>query len=108
MLIASFHDTDLSDAWLEGDATARLRSASGTTPDGGAAAGGRPRRGRRRRQAGVVHEDGVALVPEDVPHETRNSGDGTLRLVALYGTDVTTTYAAPVQPDGERERRPLG
>jgi hypothetical protein len=29
--------------------------------------------------------------------------------VALYaGADVTTTYEEPVQPAGERERKPLG
>jgi quercetin dioxygenase-like cupin family protein len=51
----------------------------------------------------------VALVPECVPHEVRNAGDATLRFVAVYASDdVTTTYEAPVEPDGERERQPLG
>ena len=136
MLTASFHDTTLEDAWIDGDATARWRSASGTTPEGGSVASGSsllevgrgcrlPRHtdsaeetivvvvgraevivGPERQEVG---EGGVALVPEDVPHEVRNIGDGVLRFVALYaGTDVTTTYEAPVQPAGERERQPLG
>jgi quercetin dioxygenase-like cupin family protein len=51
----------------------------------------------------------LALVPECVPHDVRNAGDETLRFVAVYaGTDVTTTYEEPVQPGGERERKPLG
>jgi oxalate decarboxylase/phosphoglucose isomerase-like protein (cupin superfamily) len=56
-----------------------------------------------------VGAGGSALVPECVPHEVRNAGDGPLRFVALYASsDVTTTYEQPVQPDGERERPPLG
>lgn len=51
----------------------------------------------------------IALVPERTPHEVRNAGTEPLRFVAVYaGNDVTTTYEAPVQPDGEKERRPLG
>src|SRR3954452_6183068 len=47
----------------------------------------------------------MALVPELVPHEVRNRGDGVLRFAAVYAAaDVVTTYDAPVQPDGERER----
>jgi oxalate decarboxylase/phosphoglucose isomerase-like protein (cupin superfamily) len=47
----------------------------------------------------------MALVPEMVPHEVRNAGDGVLRFAAVYAApDVVTTYEAPVQPAGERER----
>jgi quercetin dioxygenase-like cupin family protein len=123
---------EFADAWIEGDESARWRSASG--PSGGASgsslleveAGCRlPRHtdsaeetivvvaGRARVTVGnettEVAAGGVALVPECVPHEVRNAGDDTLRFVAVYAaSDVTTTYEAPVQPDGERDRRPLG
>jgi mannose-6-phosphate isomerase-like protein (cupin superfamily) len=57
----------------------------------------------------AVTAPAIALVPADVPHEVRNAGDGPLRFLALYaGTDVVTRYETPVQPGGERERRPLG
>jgi quercetin dioxygenase-like cupin family protein len=130
---AGFANQDLSDAWIDGDETARWRSTSGHT---GAASGSSllevdpgcrlPRHtdsaeetivvvdGRALVTVGdeeaVVPAGGVALVPECVPHEVRNgSPDEQLRFVALYaGTDVVTTYERPVQPDGERERRPLG
>ena len=47
----------------------------------------------------------MALVPEMVAHEVRNAGDGVLRFAAVYAApDVVTTYDAPVQPAGERER----
>lgn len=136
MVTTSFQAAEMAPAWIEGDASARWRSASGTTPADGATASGTSLlevdRGCRLprhtdsaeetivvvagaaevtvgRERASVREGGVALVPEDVPHEVRNVGDGALRFVALYaGTDVTTTYEAPVQPGGERERRPLG
>jgi oxalate decarboxylase/phosphoglucose isomerase-like protein (cupin superfamily) len=48
-------------------------------------------------------------VPECVPHEVRCAGSETLRFVAVYAAaDVTTTYENDVQPDGGRERDPLG
>jgi quercetin dioxygenase-like cupin family protein len=128
----SASSASLEDAWIEGDETARWRSASGHT---GAASGSSvlevepgcrlPRHtdsaeetivvvaGRARVTVGdetsELADGDVALVPECVPHDVRNAGDATLRFVALYaGTDVTTTYDEPVQPAGERERKPLG
>jgi len=60
-------------------------------------------------EQGEVPAGGVALVPECVPHEVRNEGNGPLRFVALYaGIDVTTTYEQPIQPSGDRESQPLG
>jgi quercetin dioxygenase-like cupin family protein len=56
-----------------------------------------------------LHPGAIALVPATQPHEVRNGGDQPLQFVAVYaGTDVVTTYEADVQPDGSRERRPLG
>jgi mannose-6-phosphate isomerase-like protein (cupin superfamily) len=52
---------------------------------------------------------GIAAVPEDVPHEVRNAGAGTLRFVAVYASpDVVTRYEDEVQPDGARERQTVG
>jgi quercetin dioxygenase-like cupin family protein len=123
---------ELADAWIDGDESARWRSASGHT---GAASGSSvlevdpgcrlPRHtdsaeetivvvaGRATVSVGddtaEVGAGELALVPECVPHDVRNAGDETLRFVAVYaGTDVTTTYEEPVQPGGERERKPLG
>jgi quercetin dioxygenase-like cupin family protein len=123
---------ELADAWLEGDEGARWRSGSGHT---GAASGSSrlevdpgcrlPRHTDSAEETIVVlsgraavtvgdetaeaRAGEVALVPECVPHEVRNAGEETLRFVAVYASnDVTTTYEAPVQPDGERERQPLG
>jgi quercetin dioxygenase-like cupin family protein len=126
---------DLAEAWIDGDETARWRSASAHTTDHGARASGSsvlevppgcrlPRHtdsaeevivvfaGRAEVTVGderdEVEAPGIALVPADVPHEVRNAGDSTLRFLALYaGTDVVTRYEAPVEPQGERERRPL-
>lgn len=119
---------DWSDAWIEGDATARWRSATGHA--GGAsgssllevAPGCRlPRHTDSAEEAIVVtagiadvgvgderatvSAGGLAVVPADVPHEVRNAGGGPLRFVALYAAnDVTTRYDEVVQPDGSRER----
>jgi quercetin dioxygenase-like cupin family protein len=129
---ASFTADELSDAWLEGDEGARWRSTSGHTGQGSGSsllevpAGCRlPRHTDSAEETivvvsgtaavtvgdeqGQVPAGGVALVPECVPHEVRNDGDEPLRFVALYASaDVVTTYEQPVQPDGDRERRPLG
>jgi quercetin dioxygenase-like cupin family protein len=129
---AGFANEDLSDAWIDGDETAHWRSTSGHTGAGSGSSllevdpGCRlPRHtdsaeetivvvdGRAVVTVGdeeaVVPAGGVALVPECVPHEVRNgSPDERLRFVALYaGTDVVTTYEQPIQPGGDRERRPL-
>jgi quercetin dioxygenase-like cupin family protein len=126
------HELDFADAWIRGDDTARWRSASGHSPSTGASASGSsvievaagcrlPRHtdsaeetivvvtgvadvevGGERREVGA---GGLAVVPEDVPHEVRNAGGDTLRFVAVYAApDVVTRYEEPVQPDGSRER----
>src|SRR5215210_4477935 len=127
---------DLSDAWLDGDATARWRSGSVLGSGAGAKAAGAsllevdpgrrlPRHTDSAEEvvvvvAGAAEVDvegevsrvgpgEVALVPEDVSHEVRSVGDEALRFVAVYaGTDVVTRHEDEVQPDGSRERRPLG
>src|SRR4051794_17945882 len=132
----SLDGSDLQDAWLQGDASARWRSSSGHGPDAGAAASGSsllevdaghclPRHTDSAEEtivvvdgtATVILDDepvelgagAVALIPEGVPHEVRNAGDSTLRFVAVYaGTDVVTTYEKEVQPDGSRERQTVG
>ena len=123
---------DLSDAWLDGDATARWRSGSVLGSGAGAKAAGAsllevdpgcrlPRHTDSAEEVIVVVAgsaevwlDGepstlgpgeMALVPELAPHEVRNAGDEVLRFAAVYAAaDVVTTYEAPVQPAGERER----
>ena len=127
--------SDLSDSWIEGDPSARWRTAALHGPGTGAKASGSsvlevdrgcrlPRHTDSAEEAivvvsgtasvtvgeesGEVPAGGLALVPECVPHEVRNGGEGTLRFLAVYaGTDVTTTYEAEVQPDGGREREPV-
>ena len=123
---------ELSDAWVDGDDSARWRSGSGHT---GAASGSSllevapgcklPRHTDSAEetiavvagsasvtvgdQTATVPAGGVALVPQNEPHEVRNAGDEPLRFIALYAAnDVVTTYERPVQPGGERERKPLG
>jgi quercetin dioxygenase-like cupin family protein len=124
--------TELSDAWLGDDPTARWRSGSVLGSGTGAHAAGasllevgpgcRLPRHTDSAEEVIVVIDGeaevtvgeeqttaragdMALVPEMVPHEVRNAGDGVLRFAAVYAApDVITTYEAPVQPAGERER----
>jgi quercetin dioxygenase-like cupin family protein len=136
MLALSPDDLEFTEAWVEGDATARWRSASGHGPGTGARSSGSsvievgpgcrlpPHTDSAEETivvlAGVadvrigdatarVPAGGLTLVPQDRPHEVRNAGAGTLRFAAVYaGADVVTTYRDPVQPDGERERRPVG
>jgi quercetin dioxygenase-like cupin family protein len=119
---------DWSESWIDGDATARWRSATGHAADASGssllevAPGCRlPRHTDSAEEAIVLTEGvadvsvgeeratlsagGLAVVPADVPHEVRNAGGGPLRFVALYAAnDVTTRYEAVVQPDGSRER----
>jgi quercetin dioxygenase-like cupin family protein len=123
---------ELAEAWIDGESGARWRSGSGQTGEASGSSVLEVEPGRRlprhtdsaeetivvvagRAEAVVGNESTtvgpgeVALVPECVPHEVRNAGDETLRFVAVYASaDVTTTYEAPVQPDGGRERKPLG
>jgi quercetin dioxygenase-like cupin family protein len=120
---------ELSEAWIDGDDTARWRSAAVHSGDASGSSlleigpGCRLPRHIDSAEETIVVTDGraeidvggerrgaaageLALVPEGVPHEVRNVGDGALRFAAVYASsDVTTTYEAPVQPDGERERR---
>ena len=125
----------MDESWLASDRTARWRSASGHGPDDGARASGSSLieiepgfklplhtdsaeevivviAGRAEVTVdGELAEVGageLALVPEDVPHEIRNTGEEPLRFAAVYaGTDVVTTYADDVQPDGDRQRSPV-
>jgi quercetin dioxygenase-like cupin family protein len=132
MQASSPTSSELSDAWIEGDESARWRSTAGPVGDGSGSSvlevdpGCRlPRHtdsaeelvvvvsGKASVRVGgeqsEVTAGGVALVPECVPHEVRNAGDEVLRFVAVYASDdVTTTYEEDVQPDGGREREPLG
>lgn len=128
--------TEFQDAWIEGDQTARWRSASGHGPDLGSESSGSsllqvppgcrlPRHVDTAEETIVVtagiadvvvgdhHErvpaGGVALVPAEEPHEVRNAGAKTLRFAAVYaGTDVVSRYEQEVQPSESRERRPVG
>jgi quercetin dioxygenase-like cupin family protein len=125
-------EVELSDAYIEGDDTARWRSGPGHSPSTGAEASGSsiievPTGCRLARHTDSAEETivvvagtaqvesggegvelgagGLAVVPADVPHEVRNAGDGTLRFVAVYAApDVVTRYEQVVQPDGARER----
>ena len=131
METASFDDVELEGSWYQDDETARWRTASGHAgPKSGSSLlevdpGCRlPRHtdsaeeavvvvtGRARVVVGdessEVPAGGVALVPQEVPHEVHSTGDEPLRFIALYASDdVVTTYERDVQPDGERARRPF-
>jgi quercetin dioxygenase-like cupin family protein len=126
----------LEEQWVEGRPELRWKSTLGTTPDGGAREASTsllevepgcalPRHTDSAEEhlvvvAGVaevevdgetgrVDAGGVALVPEDVPHQVRSVGDEPLRFVAVYaGVDVVTRYEEPVQPSGERESQTVG
>ena len=128
--------TQFSETWIEADERGRWRSAPGHGPATGAKASGSsilevepgcklPRHTDSAEELIVVvagaatvivgHETAtasagaIALVPAGVPHEVHNAGEDLLRFWAVYAApEVTTTYDEPVQPDGERERSPLG
>jgi quercetin dioxygenase-like cupin family protein len=128
----SFEETELEDAWVEGEPAARWSSAAGHSANGSASSllevppGCRLARhtdsaeevivvasGRARVTVGAesceLGSGGVAVVPECVPHLVENAGDTPLRFVAVYASaQVVTTYAVEIQPGGERERRPAG
>ena len=127
--------SEFADAWIEGDTSARWRSASGHGASVGAKSSGSsflevdaghrlPRHTDSAEEtivvlagAGKVTVAGesadlgpgaIAVVPAGASHEVHNTGEETLRFLALYASaDVTTTYESPVQPDGARERDPL-
>lgn len=128
-------ELDFQESWIEGDPSARWRTVVGHGPSVGAQASGSsllevdegcrlPRHTDSAEETIVVTQGeaavyvgdeqaevglgGAALVPEDVPHEVRNAGTGTLRFVAVYAsTDVVTTYERAVEPAGERQRSPV-
>jgi quercetin dioxygenase-like cupin family protein len=125
-------DADFSDAYVDGDDTARWRSAPGHSPSTGASSSGSsiievPAGCRLPRHTDSAEETivivagtaevevgeeaveltagGLAVVPADVLHEVRNAGGEPLRFVAVYAApDVVTRYEQVVQPDGARER----
>ncbi len=135
MFARAFEATELSEAWIEEDASSRWRTTAGHGPGVGAQASGSSilevepgcRLGRHTDSAeetivvvagaatvvvgdegAEVGAGGIALVPAGVPHEVRNEGGDKLRFVAVYAdTEVTTTYEDEVQPDGGRERDPV-
>ena len=135
MVTFCLDELEFADAWIEGDETARWRSAAGHGPASGAQSSGSsvievepgcklPRHTDSAEETIVVlagsaevQIDGetehvaagcLALVPADHLHEVRNAGSDVLRFAAVYAdTDVVTTYRRPVQPDGARERRPV-
>jgi quercetin dioxygenase-like cupin family protein len=128
-------ELEFADAWVEGDESARWRSASGHGPACGARSSGSSiievEPGRRlpahtdsaeetivvlagsadvqiEGETAHVTTGGLALVPTNLLHEVRNAGSEVLRFAAVYAdTDVVTTYRERVQPDGSRERRPV-
>ena len=135
MVTFCLDELEFADAWIEGDETARWRSASGHGPASGARSSGSSvlevEPGCRlpahtdsaeetivvlagtaevqiHRETARVTAGGLALVPTNHLHEVRNVGPELLRFAAVYAdTDVVTTYREPVQPDGSRERQPV-
>lgn len=127
---------ELSDAWQEGDDTARWRSSAGHGPSQGAQSSGSsilevgpgdrlPRHIDSAEETivvlagtaevhvgdeqGEVPTGGLAVVPKGVPHEVHSVGDQPLRFAAVYAEPhVVTRYEREVQPDGSAERRPVG
>jgi quercetin dioxygenase-like cupin family protein len=136
MVTFCLDELEFAEAWVEGDEPARWRSASAHGPSSGARSSGSsiieiepgcrlPAHTDSAEETIIVlagradvqvddetaHVDtgGLALVPTNHLHEVRNTGSELLRFAAVYaGTDVVTTYLRPVQPDGARERRPVG
>jgi quercetin dioxygenase-like cupin family protein len=132
MIALGASDLEFSEAYVDGDDTARWESAAGHSPSTGSRASGSsvirvpggcrlPRhtdsaeetivvvQGEAEVEAGGapsrLSAGGLALVPKDVPHEVRNPGDEPLTFVAVYAApDVVTRYEQVVQPDGSRER----
>ena len=126
-------EAEFSEAWIEGDATARWESAPTHGSGSGAGSSGSsmlrvgvgcrlPRHTDSAEEtivvlsgaAVVVTADGerrlsaeaIAVIPAALPHEVRNAGESELRFAAIYAdADVITTYEADVQPDGEPTRR---
>jgi len=132
MIALSPSELEFAESYVKGDAAARWESASGHSPSIGARASGSsiirvPAGCRLPRHTDSAEETivtvtgtaevevagqrsqlpagGVAVVPEDTPHEVRNAGEGELVFVAVYAApDVVTRYEDVVEPDGSRER----
>jgi quercetin dioxygenase-like cupin family protein len=132
VLYVSPDKLDFSEAWQDGDPTARWRSAVGHSPSEGARESGSsllevapgcrlPRHTDSAEEIIVVLSGtaevevdgerclatagGLVLVPKCHPHSVGNAGRGVLRFAAIYGEpDVVTTYERPVEPDGSPER----
>jgi quercetin dioxygenase-like cupin family protein len=136
MVTFCLDELEFADAWVDGDETARWRSASGHGSGSGARSSGSSiievEPGRRLAphtdsaeetivvlagsadlqidgETARVTAGGLAVVPTNHLHEVRNAGSELLRFAAVYAdADVVTTYRSPVQPDGGHERRPVG
>jgi mannose-6-phosphate isomerase-like protein (cupin superfamily) len=136
MLIQTLQASEFSESWIDRDDRGRWRSAPGHGPGSGAKSSGSsvlevdpgcmvPRHTDSAEELIVVvsgsatvtvgdetataPSGATALVPACVPHEVRNTGEQLLRFWAVYASpEVTTTYEEPVQPDGGRERSPVG
>ena len=54
-------------------------------------------------ERGVVTAGDLAVVPAMVPHGLRNVGEETVKVVGFFcEPEVTSTFAEPMQPIGER------
>jgi quercetin dioxygenase-like cupin family protein len=132
MIALSPGELEFVESYVKGDASARWESASGHSPSIGARASGSsiirvPTGCRLPRhtdsaeetivtvtgtaevevagQRSQVPAGGLAVVPEEAPHEVRNAGDTDLVFVAVYAApDVVTRYDQDIEPDGSRER----
>jgi quercetin dioxygenase-like cupin family protein len=126
-------EPDFEEAWIDGDDSARWKTAYGHGPRTGARDSGSslleiesghrlPPHVDSAEEAIVVtagkatvrigdltdevNTGDVVLVPAGVTHEVRNSGEESLRFAAVYAdTEVITTYEVEVQPTGSRTRR---
>ena len=53
----------------------------------------------------AVGAGGVVVIPQQAPHELRNSGPGVLRAVGFFATaSPVSTFDEPVMPGGTRVR----
>ena len=53
----------------------------------------------------AVGAGGVVVIPQQAPHEVRNSGPGVLRAVGFFATaSPVSTFDEPVMPGGTRVR----
>lgn len=134
-MLFPWNDSELAEAWTEGTG-ARWRSATTISPQTGSresgafvlelAPGDRLERHTDSAEevivvisgeaevtvgeaSGRLGAGGLALVPQDAPHEIRNAGDAPLRFAGIYASaTVTTRYDRAVQPGGSDVAEPLG